>query len=79
MYAECANGGGANNIGIGVTLAAVAQQFTQGNISSTDNPMDLALNGAGFPGGLAGGVEYLRNGQFQVDPTAMSSTCSSNG
>ena len=30
------------------TLAAVAQQFTQGNITTTENPMDLAINGAGF-------------------------------
>jgi flagellar hook protein FlgE len=35
-------------IGIGVTVAAVAQQFTQGNISTTDNPLDIAINGNGF-------------------------------
>jgi len=69
MYANALSGGGANNIGIGVTLAAVAQQFTQGNISSTDNPMDLAINGAGFfqLADSNGGVEYSRNGQFRVD------------
>ena len=26
----------------------VAQQFTQGNITTTDNPLDLAINGNGF-------------------------------
>jgi flagellar hook protein FlgE len=69
MYANALSGGGGNNIGIGVTLAAVAQQFTQGNITSTDNPMDLALNGAGFfqLADSTGGVEYSRNGQFKVD------------
>jgi flagellar hook protein FlgE len=69
MYANALSGGGANNIGIGVTLAAVAQQFTQGNISSTDNPMDLAINGSGFfqLTDSNGGVEYSRNGQFRVD------------
>src|SRR3954467_1580623 len=69
MYANALSGGGANNIGIGVTLAAVAQQFTQGNISSTDNPMDLAINGSGFfqLADSNGGVEYSRNGQFRVD------------
>ena len=48
VYADALNGAGTNNIGIGVNLAAVAQQFTQGNITTTDNPMDLAINGAGF-------------------------------
>ncbi len=69
MYANALSGGGGNNIGIGVTLASVAQQFTQGNITATDNPMDLALNGAGFfqLADSAGGVEYSRNGQFKVD------------
>ena len=42
MYATSMNGAGTNNIGIGVNLAAVAQQFTQGNIITTENPMDLA-------------------------------------
>ena len=69
MYANALSGGGGNNIGIGVTLASVAQQFTQGNITATDNPMDLALNGAGFfqLADSNGGVEYSRNGQFRVD------------
>ena len=48
VYAAALNGAGANAIGIGTTLAAVAQQFTQGNITTTENPMDLAINGAGF-------------------------------
>ena len=40
--------GGSNAVGIGVTVAAVAQQFTQGNITTTDNPLDIAINGNGF-------------------------------
>ena len=69
MYAAALNGGGANNIGIGVNLAAVAQQFTQGNITATGNPMDIAINGAGFFQ-LTDGVNapvYSRNGQFKID------------
>lgn len=69
MYATALNGAGANNVGIGVQLAAVAQQFTQGNISITENPMDLAINGGGFFQ-LSDGkspVVYSRNGQFKVD------------
>ena len=69
VYANALNGAGTNPIGIGVNLAAVAQQFTQGNISTTDNPMDLAINGAGFFQ-VSDGVsppQYTRNGQFKVD------------
>jgi len=69
MYAAALNGAGTNNIGIGTTVADVAQQFTQGNITTTDNPMDMALNGAGFFQ-LSDGVNppsYSRNGQFKVD------------
>jgi flagellar hook protein FlgE len=69
MYATSMSGAGANNIGIGVNLQAVTQQFTQGNTVATDNPMDLALNGAGFFQVTDGKspVSYTRNGQFKVD------------
>ena len=69
MYATALNGAGTNSIGIGVNVAAVAQQFTQGNISTTGNAMDLAINGAGFfqvTDGLSP-TQYSRNGQFKVD------------
>jgi flagellar hook protein FlgE len=60
--------GGSNAVGIGVTVADVAQQFTQGNISATDNPLDIAINGNGFFEVMKGGtVSYTRNGQFKVD------------
>jgi flagellar hook protein FlgE len=69
MYAAALNGAGASAIGIGTNLAAVAQQFTQGNIKTTENPMDLAINGAGFFQVTDGKspVTYSRNGQFKVD------------
>ncbi|EGJ09579.1 MULTISPECIES: flagellar hook protein FlgE [Rubrivivax] len=69
MYATALNGAGVNNVGIGVTLGAVSQQFTQGNISTTGNAMDMAINGAGFfqvTDGVSPTV-YTRNGQFKVD------------
>ncbi|NWG75780.1 MAG: flagellar hook protein FlgE [Rubrivivax sp.] len=69
MYAAALNGAGGNTVGIGVNLAAVAQQFTQGNISVTANSMDLAINGPGFFQ-VTDGVNptlYSRNGQFKVD------------
>jgi flagellar hook protein FlgE len=67
VYANALNGAGSNAVGIGTTLAAVSQQFTQGNIGSTGNPMDLAINGAGFfqvTDGLNAPL-YSRNGQFK--------------
>jgi flagellar hook protein FlgE len=69
VYATAMNGGGTNNIGIGVTVGAVAQQFTQGSITSTDNPMDIAINGSGFfqVADAQGQVLYSRNGQFKLD------------
>jgi flagellar hook protein FlgE len=46
----------------------VNQSFSQGNISTTNNPLDLAINGAGFfRTETNGAVGYTRDGQFQVD------------
>ncbi|MEO5698190.1 MAG: flagellar hook-basal body complex protein, partial [Burkholderiaceae bacterium] len=45
MYVSAIN---ATSIGIGTNLQAVTQQFTQGNIATTTNPLDLAINGNGF-------------------------------
>lgn len=69
VYATALNGAGTNTVGIGTTLQMVAQQFTQGNVSTTDNPLDLAINGAGFFQVSDGQspVSYTRNGQFKVD------------
>jgi flagellar hook protein FlgE len=69
VYAASLNGSGANQIGIGTRLQAVSQQFTQGNITTTENPMDLAINGAGFFQVTDGKspTMYSRNGQFKVD------------
>ena len=69
MYASALNSAGVNSIGIGTNLATVAQQFTQGNIKTTENPMDLAINGAGFFQLTDGksAITFTRNGQFKVD------------
>ncbi|HJW10309.1 MAG TPA: flagellar hook protein FlgE [Albitalea sp.] len=69
VYATAMNGAGASAIGIGVSISAVSQQFTQGNIVTSENPMDLAINGAGFFQVSDGKnpVMYTRNGQFKVD------------
>jgi flagellar hook protein FlgE len=69
MYAASLAGSGAAQVGTGSKVAAIVQQFTQGNITNTSNPMDTAISGQGFFRLVDqnGGVVYSRNGQFQVD------------
>ena len=68
VYANSLTGSGASQVGIGVKIAKVQQQFTQGNISATNNPLDIAINGAGFFRlSDNGSITYTRNGQFQMD------------
>ena len=68
VFASSLSGGGGNQVGIGASLATVAQQFTQGNVTSTSNPLDMAINGAGmFRLSNNGIISYSRNGQFQLD------------
>jgi flagellar basal-body rod protein FlgG len=56
-------------IGLGVKLAGVYRIHAQGNLSSTDNPFDLAIQGRGFfmvemPDGEPA---YSRDGTFQLN------------
>ncbi len=68
VYATSLTGGGGLNIGIGTKVAAVEQQFTQGNLTTTNNPLDLAINGAGFfILNDNGSNVFSRNGQFLMD------------
>jgi len=69
VFAASLNGAGAAPIGIGAKVAGIVQQFTQGNISVTNNPLDTAINGGGFfqMDDGSGGTVYARNGQFQLD------------
>ena len=63
------SGGSANNPGIGVSVATIAQMFTQGNISITGNNLDVAINGGGFfqVQKTDGTTAYTRDGQFKLD------------
>lgn len=69
MYAASLSGSGALQIGIGTKVANVVQQFTQGNVTNTTNPMDTAISGPGFfrMVDAGGAITYSRNGQFQLD------------
>jgi flagellar hook protein FlgE len=68
VYANSLNGAGGNLAGIGTKVSQIAQQFTQGNVESSNNPLDIAINGAGFfRTTVAGATQYSRNGQFSLD------------
>ena len=69
VYAAALNGAAAGvQVGIGSAIGAVTQSFSQGNITTTNNPLDVAINGNGFFRLAAGDgtVAYTRNGQFDV-------------
>ncbi len=58
-------------VGLGVKAAAVYRITEQGNITITDNSLDLAINGRGYfevelP---TGEIAYTRAGSFQLSPT----------
>ena len=68
VYAASLSGGGASQVGIGVSPSAIVQQYTQGNITTTSNSLDIAINGNGFfRMSQDGAVTYSRNGQFHID------------
>ena len=68
VYAASLSGSGGTGIGIGTSVAQIQQLFTQGNVTVTNNPLDLAINGGGlFRMASPSGVTYSRNGQFHLD------------
>jgi flagellar hook protein FlgE len=68
VYANSLTGQSSENRGLGAKVAAVSQQFTQGNITTTSNPLDIAINGNGFfRMSDDGAISYSRNGQFHLD------------
>ncbi|MFO1349952.1 MAG: flagellar hook protein FlgE [Gammaproteobacteria bacterium] len=59
---------GATGVGYGVQMAGVRQQFEQGGINATGNPLDLAINGEGFFRlNDNGSIVYSRAGSFGID------------
>src|SRR5579862_1008021 len=59
---------GISAVGNGVTVSEVAQQFSQGNIETTGNNLDMAVSGNGFfTLSDNGALTYTRDGQFQLD------------
>jgi flagellar hook protein FlgE len=62
-------GGGSNGPGIGVAVQTISQQFSQGNITTSGNSLDVAINGGGFfqLTQTDGSVAYTRDGAFKLD------------
>ena len=71
LVASSMGAGGGANYGIGVEVAAVAQQFSQGNVTVTGNNLDVAINGNGFfkVQQADGSAAYTRAGNFKLDKT----------
>lgn len=56
-------------LGTGVRIAGTQKIFTEGSLQTTDQPLDMAVNGRGFfqillPGG---DIAYTRDGSFQLN------------
>jgi flagellar hook protein FlgE len=69
-----ATSGGTNprQIGLGATSAAITKDFTQGSITNSSSPSDLAIQGDGFY--IVAGPEgnlYTRNGNFSLNSDSL--------
>lgn len=71
VYANSLFSNSKTQVGDGVSVAAVAQQFSQGSLKFTDNPLDMAITGSGFFATSTGiddnNLSYTRNGTFKLN------------
>ena len=68
MYANSVATSVNTQIGIGTQISSVQQSFGQGTINTTNNALDVAINGNGFYQMSNNGViTYSRDGTFQRD------------
>jgi flagellar hook protein FlgE len=68
--APSGNNGGTNprQIGLGVKVAAITPDFSQGTIEISSNPLDVAIQGDGFLMVQGGTTRlYTRNGQLKLN------------
>jgi flagellar basal-body rod protein FlgG len=56
-------------LGTGVRIVGTAKLFTQGGLQTTEQPLDMAVNGRGFFQVLQpdGSLSYTRDGSFHLD------------
>ncbi len=67
------NSGGTNprQIGLGASVSVISRDFTQGSISNSTSPSDLAIQGSGFfVLNGSNGIVYSRNGNFSLNSQA---------
>jgi len=68
VFANSLAGSGASQVGIGSAISGIQQTFSQGNVTATNNPLDISINGGGFfRMDRSGEITYTRNGQFHLD------------
>ncbi len=48
MFANSLSGSGGSQAGMGIKVAGISQQFSQGSVTASNNPLDIAINGGGF-------------------------------
>ena len=68
LYANSVATAVGQQVGIGTQLSEVQQQFSQGTITTTDQALNVAINGNGFfQMSNNGTLTYSRNGVFQLN------------
>ena len=68
IFAATQTGVASTAVGNGVSVQEIAQQFSQGNVETTGNSLDLAINGNGFfTVSNNGALSYTRDGEFQLN------------
>ncbi len=68
VFAASVSGSTSTDAGIGVSVGAIATDYSQGGLSVTNNPLDCAINGTGFfQLEREGQTVFSRDGQFQID------------
>lgn len=76
LAADGGRGRSLGSLGVGATPKQEYTDLTVGTISTTNNPLDMAINGpTGFFGVLTpAGVRYTRDGSFTLDSTGVLTT-----
>jgi flagellar hook protein FlgE len=70
VYANSLFSNSDTKTGDGASVSKVAQQFSQGSLKFTDNPLDLAITGSGFFATANAGsneLNYTRSGTFKLN------------
>lgn len=69
-------------VGLGSRTAAITSHFTQGNLTDSDSPFAVAIEGDGFfkVRTVNGDIQYTRDGNFAVSPVdGGTMLCTSDG